>query len=201
MSAGPGLNVSSEPRLGRTPAPGQGGSAGKRGRRRELLGGPSDLQKPAGAGHSGTPLRMALSLVLGLSLNPREGKASGSEPEMPPPPTGPPGSGSACSGLGATGAPLDCPALMQAGRKHVFQGPARWLSWVLPPPPTASTRKRATPLGRSGQPTADLPTPPSWAGQAAGFLLAVSLLVCMLGEQPHIKGEKRDLPFKMWLSG
>lgn len=189
----PGLNVSSKTEAGADSGSRPGWQCRESaGEGRELLGGPSDLQETGRRWALGDPSQDG-SLPCSRSLSePREGKASGSEPEMPPPPTGPPGSGPACSGLGAHRAPLDCPALMQAGRRHVFPGPCPLaLLGFTPSPPPHPPGSRAAPLGRSGQPTADLPTP-VLAGQAAGFQRTVSLLVCMLGEQPHIKGEKKD---------
>lgn len=115
-------------------------------------------RKPAGAGHSGTTLRKALSLVLDLSKH-LAGKALGLEPETRPLSTGPPGSGHARSRLDARGAPQIAPGLHAGERKACLSGPPPALRGFGTPTTPHPPGSRAAPPGKSRQPTADLPMP------------------------------------------
>lgn len=187
------------PRLGRTPAPGQGGSAGKaREKGESCLGGPVTSRKPAGAGHSGTPLRMALSLVLGLSLNPERVRLLAQSPRCLLRPQGHLDLARPAAGWVHTGPPWIARPSCRRAEGTSFQGPARSLSWVLPPPPhrihQEAEQRHWAGVGSPQQTCRH----PSWRDRRLASNAQFPFLSACRESSPTSKGKKMT-PFKMWL--
>lgn len=183
----PGPNVGQKTKAGADSGSRPGRWCGEStGEGRELPGGPVTSRKPAGTGHSGTPLRTALSLILDLSPNPKRVRLLAQSPRCP---------------LGPRATWIR-PGLQWAGHTRGPPGPScrraeATLSRALPArspgfcslSPLHPPGSRAAPLGRSGQPTADLPTP-VLAGQVASFQRMVFPSCLQVGRAaPHQKGK------------
>ena len=185
-------------RPGRTPVPGQGGSAGKAWEKKETrLWGPSDLQETGGhrALRDHTQ-EGSLPCSRPLSKHPA-GKASGLEPETRPLSTGPPGSGPAHSGLDAHGAPRIAPGPHAGERKACLSATPPALQGLVPlPPPIHQEAEQHPWAGQAAhsRPADARPGGDRWLAPNAWF----SLLVCVSREQPHVKRENTP-PSKTWL--
>ena len=157
---------------------------------RELPGGPSDLQETGRHWALGDPVQdgsfprsrslsepQAVRLLAQSLRRPLHPQATWIWPGL--------------QWAGHTQGPPGSPLGPHAGkRKPLFPGPCLLaLLGFAPSPPQHPPGSRAAPLGRSGQPTADLPIP-ILAGQVAGFQRMVFPSCLQVGRAaPHQKGK------------
>lgn len=155
-------------------------------------------RKPAGTGHSGTPLRTALSLILDLFPNPKRVRLLAQSPRCPLGPRATwirPG----LQWAGHTRGPPGLPLGPHAGeRKPLFPGPGLLaLLDFAPSPPCIHQEAEQRHWVGAGSPQQTCQHP-SWQDRWPASNVWFSLLVCKSGEQPHIKREKTT-PFKKQL--
>lgn len=186
----PGQMSVRRPRRGQTPVQARAVVRGKHGRRKRAAWGASDPQETGRHRALGDPAQDG-SLPHSRSLSePQAGKASGSEPEMPPRPTSHLDPAWPAVGWAHAGPPWIAPGpscrRAEATLSRALPARSPGFCSLSPLHPPGS---RAAPLGRSGQPTADLPTP-ILAGQVAGFQRMVFPSCLQVGRAaPHQKGK------------